>query len=838
MYVLALIIGATPSAFAQAADQNKLKTPDDEDDRQIVVIGNRTIIASLKDLEIEQTYDSDRAASYAVSTVGELLDRVTAENGDAAPSVLVNGQPVSDIGDVSDFPVEAISRIEALPKGAASRIGGTAGQRAYNIVLKPSVKTITATASVQSATEGAWRNYKGEALFTYIKGQDRLNLTLRAADSDYVFDADRNVNPFAEFIPYSAAGNLIPQSGTEIDPALSIFAGQLVGTVALPGGNIRPTLADLLSGANRVNPSNLSRFRTLRGASQPYEANIAGSKKLAAWLTLSFNGRLNWNQTVSQSGLPAARFLVPVSNAFTPLSRSAILALNDPSRPLQNVSDTTNGSISATLNANFGPWRVTVTGRHDERNRTYANERVSNSLITVGAATNPFDGTLAAQIPITLRTTRSRTKASQITEDIEGPLFDLPAGAVRLRAGIGMLWSRLDGNDSIGGTARKFRRKELTTKAGITVPLTTAADLSQFLPRVGETELSLDVARVDLGNFGKLDRYSVAVNWRPIKWLIFTASQVEDGRAIAPELLAAPSVVTDNVLFFDPVTNKTVNVTTIIGGAANLLNETQHTKSIAMTANPWAKYNLQLNATYAVSELRNQFGALPPPSTAVVTAFPERFQRDGAGTLFLVDNRTVNFARQNNRELRTSIGFVIPLANDELTNVSKESSPARRGPRPILQVNASHTVLLESKTIIRDGLASVNLLDGGAIGIGGGRSRNVSDGSLAITQGGTGVRLNAVRRGVNYLRTGTAAAPDLLTFKPITKFDLRAFTDVGALLPKSKLTRGTRLTVTIENLNNSRQRVTDAAGRVPISFQPAYLDPIGRTVMFELRKVI
>lgn len=340
-----------------------------------------------------------------------------------------------------------------------------------------------------------------------------------------------------------------------------------------------------------------------------------------------------------------------------------------------------------------------------------------------------------------------------------------------------------------------------------------------------------------MGNFGKLDRYSAALNWRPNKWLSFTASQVKDGRAIAPELLAAPSVVTDNVLFFDPVTNETVNVTTIIGGAANLLNEAQQTRSISMTASPWAKYNLQLNATYAASKLSNQFGALPPPSTAVVTAFPDRFQRDGTGTLFLVDNRTVNFARQNNRELRTSVGFMIPLSSTDPVSGGKIPNPANRGPRPILQVNASHTILLESKTVIRDGLASVNLLDGGAIGIGGGRPRNVSDGSIAISQGGTGVRLNAIRRGVNYLRTGSVAAPDLLTFSAITKFDLRAFADLVLLLPKSKLAKGTRLTVSMENLGNTRQRVTDNAGNVPISFQPAYLDPVGQTVMVELRKV-
>jgi hypothetical protein len=401
------------------------------------------------------------------------------------------------------------------------------------------------------------------------------------------------------------------------------------------------------------------------------------------------------------------------------------------------------------------------------------------------------------------------------------------------------VWASLDASDSTGVSDRSFRRRELTTKAGSTIPLTSVNVQSPFIPALGDTELSLDVARLDMGRYGKIDRHSVAFNWQPVDWLSLSASQAQDGRAIAPELLAAPTVVTDNVAFFDPITGDTVDVTTINGGAGNLRNETQRTKTLSLTANPLRKYNLQFNASYLVTDVKNQIGGLPPPSTAVVAAFPDRFQRDGSGRLVLVDNRTVNFARQNSRELRTSVAFTIPLS---ATTIGQNSArvpvtKAKRVPPTTLQVNASHTFLLESKSVIRDGLRTIDLLDGGAIGIGGGRQRNVSDASIALTQGGTGVRLNASRRGVSYLRTGTVTAPDVLTFAPITKFDLRAFADLGVLLPKSKTAKGIKLTVAMENITNSRQRVSNSLDVIPVSFQPAYLDPIGRTVMFELRKV-
>ncbi|MET0373540.1 MAG: hypothetical protein ABW128_04690 [Rhizorhabdus sp.] len=50
--------------------------------------------------------------------------------------------------------------------------------------------------------------------------------------------------------------------------------------------------------------------------------------------------------------------------------------------------------------------------------------------------------------------------------------------------------------------------------------------------------------------------------------------------------------------------------------------------------------------------------------------------------------------------------------------------------------------------------------------------------------------------------------------------------------------RGARVTVGIDNLFNARQRVTDATGTTPISYQPAYLDALGRSVRVSVRKLL
>ena len=66
--------------------------------------------------------------------------------------------------------------------------------------------------------------------------------------------------------------------------------------------------------------------------------------------------------------------------------------------------------------------------------------------------------------------------------------------------------------------------------------------------------------------------------------------------------------------------------------------------------------------------------------------------------------------------------------------------------------------------------------------------------------------------------------------------DVRVFADLGSLLPRSALAKRTRVTLGVEKIANQRQRVSDSSGDVPLSYQGGYRDPVGRAVMFEIRK--
>jgi outer membrane receptor protein involved in Fe transport len=62
------------------------------------------------------------------------------------------------------------------------------------------------------------------------------------------------------------------------------------------------------------------------------------------------------------------------------------------------------------------------------------------------------------------------------------------------------------------------------------------------------------------------------------------------------------------------------------------------------------------------------------------------------------------------------------------------------------------------------------------------------------------------------------------------------FVEGQRLWPSAVWLNGARLSLSITNLTNSRQAVTDSGGDTPLLYQAAYRDPTGRLVQFEFRK--
>jgi len=79
-----------------------------------------------------------------------------------------------------------------------------------------------------------------------------------------------------------------------------------------------------------------------------------------------------------------------------------------------------------------------------------------------------------------------------------------------------------------------------------------------------------------------------------------------------------------------------------------------------------------------------------------------------------------------------------------------------------------------------------------------------------------------------------------LHFSSFSTVNLNLFADLSqrpALIARHPWLKGTRLFVGITNVFDTHLNVRDENGAVPISYQPDYLDPLGRTVRIGLRKL-
>jgi len=155
------------------------------------------------------------------------------------------------------------------------------------------------------------------------------------------------------------------------------------------------------------------------------------------------------------------------------------------------------------------------------------------------------------------------------------------------------------------------------------------------------------------------------------------------------------------------------------------------------------------------------------------------------------------------------------------------------------QVAVYHTVFFSDQILIRPGVPELDLLNGAAASNTGGQYRNEIEGQLGYTQAGFGGRLSLDWKENTIVRDPTAPTGDL-NFSSLTTLNLRLFLNFSAqpaVVKAWPFLRGSRLTFSVTNLLDDRVKVTDSAGQTPLSYQPAYIDPVGRLVALSFRKL-
>lgn len=874
-----------PAAEATEGNEDEEAAGDD-----IVVTGSRAQRgAVVGDIAPEQQLSPADIRSYGVNSITELLNEISPQTrsgrgSGGGPVVLLNGRRISGFKEIRDIPTEAIQRVDILPEEVALKYGYRADQRVVNFVLRRRLKAITAELEDRIATEGGRQQPDAELDILRINADGRANLHLEYNRADSLTEADRNLRQSATAA--TRAGNVRGAGGGALDPALGD-----AGVVAIPAAAATraPVLADFTPAAST---DDQARYRTLLPQTQTLSANGTYATTVLGNVAATLNATVDHTTTQAQRGLPSATLSLGVGSPFSPFAVpvEVVRAFDD---PLSQRTRSTDAHLGGALNGDAGRWRWSLTGNVDRvesatRTQTGVDPRAFQARLDANdPAANPYGVLALPGRPD--NTGRSLSTQAGLVALASGPVLRLPAGdattSVTIGASTSDFSSRSSRNDVEQGA--RIGRDVANAQVSLDVPL---ADRSEgVLAALGDLSVNGNVAFDRLSDVGTLWTLGYGANWRPVEGVRFLASFTMQDEAPSAAQLGNPIVITPAVRVFDYVRGTTATVTTTTGGNAALATDTRHVMKLGVDVRPWKAKDISFIANYVTQRVEDPIAAFPTASAAIEEAFGDRFTRID-GQLVAIDSRPINFARTESSELRYGINLSFPLKSAIQKQMEayragtgpnpfagmrppggRERDPARpdgsamnggtprdeggpRGPGGWrgaggpggqqgggrVQFALYHTWHFTDRVTVADGGPVLDLLNGDAIGSSGGQPRHELEGQAGYSNNGLGTRLSVNFRSATQVNGGTPAAPETLNFGSLATANLRLFADLGQRpqwVRAHPWLRGTRVSLSLDNLFNTRQRVTDAAGEVPIGFQPGYLDPIGRTVRVAVRKL-
>lgn len=775
--------------------------------------------------------DEEDIEAYGADSLTDLIAELSPQTssgrgrGSGAPVILLNGMRISNFREIREIPPEAIKRMEILPEEVALRFGYPPDQRVVNFITKDHFASNTVTGEYDPSTHGDTADTTLSASMLRLNGPRRLNITGRFTQTMLATEAERGVIQTPQNIPTVAS---------DPDPA---------------------------------------QYRSLLDASRSYSLNgtwatVLGQGVNAAGLTL--NGAVTRTDSHGLNGLDTVELTAPDGST----------ALRSLPGALTHASHATTFEGGLVLNKPINDWRLTATvdSSYSDTQTIVDRPRSSTQLAPLiaeaQAGTLAIDGPLPTIAPGAQDRARSQAYALTSLLTFVGRPFILPAGDASLTVKTGFAYTRSDNTDTLSSGATNLQRGDLSAGINLALPLTSRRN--HVLGAIGDVTLNLSLGLDRLSDFGMLTDWSTGLTWAPTEKLNFQATYIDNDVAPTLAQLGNPTVQSFNVPVFDFTTGQTALVTVINGGNRDLSRERQH--DIKLAANwqlPFLR-NSNLIVEYFHNHSSNVASAFPLLTPEIEAAFPGRVVRDATGRLVSIDERPVNFSDTNASRLRWgfnisgTIGKPQPGGRrDGFMGPGGTRGPGggpgggggggghfggpgggfgRGGGGPgggrdngqgRWNLSLYHTVQFTDTVLVAPGGPALDLLGGDALTAGG-----VPRQGFQLEGGGfykgLGLRFSSTWMQPVTVRASGAPGSSTLRFGSVTNVNLRAFVNFDQkkkLVGHVPFLKGARMSLKVNNLFDSRQRVTDASGMVPLSYQPDYLDPKGRVVGAEFRKM-
>lgn len=493
--------------------------------------------------------------------------------GEDATLVLVNGRRIAGTGsrgefaDLSAIPGAALERVDVLLDGASALYGSDAVGGVVNVILRRSFEGQESRVRIGAARGGAEDLLASHLAGTTWSSGSAL-ISYEYQDSNALNSADRAYTATSDLRPWGGSDyrNIYgaPANIVRFDAGL----GAYVSAFAIrPGADgIARSPADFAPG--QANLSNRRAGVDLLPNQERHTAYARFRQDLGARVEVSgdlrFSRRAYEYASISGGGL----YTVTAANPsfVSPNGSTSHLIAYDFGRELGPTARLGQSrSLAATLGADvalFGDWKLDVYGSWAEEKNHGAQENQINTTLLNEAlgsvADNPAtafsasrDGYLnlfgsgSANTPAVLSFISqgydrdwARSRVETINGQVDGTLMELPAGPLKLAAGVNYRRETLRNRSASfrsGVTptegALAFRSREIQAAfLEIRAPLV-GGDVT--FPGLRRLELSLAARTEDYSDFGSTTNPKVGVIWEPMGGLTTRASWGTSFRAPA-----------------------------------------------------------------------------------------------------------------------------------------------------------------------------------------------------------------------------------------------------------------------------------------------------------------
>ena len=867
---------APPAAAPPAAPPETSADPtDDEAEPEIVVTGARERGVVIGDIPPENQLDRREIRAYGASSISELLTALSPQTastrgrGGDGPVVLLNGRRISGFGEIRDLPPEAIERVDILPEEVALKYGYRADQRVVNIVLRRRFRAVTAEVSGGLATEGGRAAYGGQMNVLRIDRSGRWNIDVNYQHSDPLLESQRDIiqsapsSPFQVVAPADlgrfrtllAETDTLSLAGTVSKTILGNVSATLNGRydystsrsrLGLPGGTLT------VPAGSPFAPSGTTLFRLFDVGAPLARQNDTGTAHVGVTMNgdllpwrWSFTG--NYDRTVSDlttgTGLDISALQSTILARDPKVDPFGTIPLGlveeRPSDRSHSVSST--GSADLLFNGSLlklpaGDVSTSLRGRF--RTRDLSSETLRSGVTTSrNLSRDEFSLQANIDVPIASRRNDVLKGLGNLSANFNAEVEHYSDFGTLTTVGYGLNWSPIE-QLSLIASATHEQGAPATQQLGDPVLTTPNVRVFDFL-----RQQTVDISQITGGNpnLSADNRrvWKLGATIRPLKKTDLSIIANYTNSRIRNPIAGFPTATAELEAAFPErfVRDSSGRLTLIDARPVNF--QSSNREDIRWGLN----LSLPVGPQPPAGGFRGRFGGQGRPGGAPGAAPGGAPGAPGAPGPGALGPGGTPGAPAQGAAGRGGFGggrggFGGGGGRGGFGGFGGGGGGAGR-----LQLSLYHTWHLRDEIAIRPGLPVLDLLHGSATGSRGGSPEHEIEATAGLFRNGFGARLSAnwqsgttVRGGSN----GLGGTNGDLRFSPLATVNLRLFADLGlqrSLVKASPFFRGARVSLNFDNLFDNRLRVTDSTGTTPLSYQPGYLDPLGRSVRISFRKL-